>query len=57
MFKSFIKNEDGAGLVEYGLIVLLIAAAMVTILTVLSASISESYSSSAAEVREAMGGP
>lgn len=53
---KFIKDEDGAGLVEYGLLVLLIAAACVAVLTVLSTSISQSYSSSADEVRKAVSG-
>jgi pilus assembly protein Flp/PilA len=48
---KFIKDEDGASIVEYGLLVLLIAVACVTIVTTLGTEISQSFSSSADVVR------
>jgi pilus assembly protein Flp/PilA len=45
---KFIKDEDGASIVEYGLLILLIAAACVAAVTTLGTVISQNYSSSAA---------
>jgi pilus assembly protein Flp/PilA len=45
---KFIKGEDGASIVEYGLLILLIAAACVAAVTTLGTVISQNYSSSAA---------
>ena len=39
MFKNLVKNEDGAALVEYGLLVGLIAAVCVVAITALGTTI------------------
>ena len=44
MLYSFFANEDGQGLVEYALILVLIAIVVIGILTVLGGKVSEVFS-------------
>jgi pilus assembly protein Flp/PilA len=45
MVRSFFAKEDGQGLVEYALILVLIAIVVIGILTVLGGKVSEVFSS------------
>jgi pilus assembly protein Flp/PilA len=45
MLRGFFVNEEGQGLVEYGLILVLIMVVVVAILTVLGGKVSNMYSS------------
>ena len=45
MILSFFAHEDGQGLVEYALILVLIAIVVIGILTVLGGKVSEVFSS------------
>ena len=45
MFRSFFAKEDGQGLVEYSLIMVLIAIVVIGILTVLGGKVSQVFSS------------
>ena len=54
---KIIKDEDGASIVEYGLLVFLIAVACVAIVTSLGTTIDRSYSSSSDAIRSAIEGP
>jgi pilus assembly protein Flp/PilA len=54
---NIINEEEGASLVEYGLLVMLIAAASVAVLTALGTVVSTSYSSSATSIANAVTSP
>lgn len=43
-FISFVKNEDGQGMVEYGLIIGLIAVVVVAALVILGPKIADMFS-------------
>jgi pilus assembly protein Flp/PilA len=45
MIRSFFTKEDGQGLVEYALILVLIAIVVIGILTVLGGKVSQVFSS------------
>ena len=45
MLRSFFAKEDGQGLVEYALILVLIATVVIGILTVLGGKVSQVFSS------------
>ncbi len=45
MLRSFFAKEDGQGLVEYALILVLIAIVVIGILTILGGKVSEVFSS------------
>ena len=45
MLRSFFAHEDGQGLVEYALILVLIAIVVIGILTLLGGKVSEVFSS------------
>ena len=45
MVRSFFAHEDGQGLVEYALILVLIAIVVIGILTVLGSKVSDVFSS------------
>ena len=45
MLRSFFAKEDGKGLVEYALILVLIAIVVIGILTVLGGKVSQVFSS------------
>ena len=45
MIRSFFAKEDGQGLVEYALILVLIAIVVIGILTLLGGKVSEVFSS------------
>ena len=45
MLRSFFAKEDGQGLVEYALILVLIAIVVIGILTVLGGKVSQVFSS------------
>ena len=45
MLRSFFTKEDGQGLVEYALILVLIAIVVIGILTVLGGKVSQVFSS------------
>jgi pilus assembly protein Flp/PilA len=45
MVRSFFAHEDGQGLVEYALILVLIAIVVIGILTLLGGKVSEVFSS------------
>jgi pilus assembly protein Flp/PilA len=45
MIRSFFAKEDGQGLVEYALILVLIAIVVIGILTVLGGKVSQVFSS------------
>jgi pilus assembly protein Flp/PilA len=45
MIRSFFTKEDGQGLVEYALILVLIAIVVIGILTLLGGKVSEVFSS------------
>lgn len=42
-FKSFVKDDSGASMVEYGLMVALVAAACVTAVTALGTALSGKF--------------
>ena len=42
-FRSFVKDEDGATMVEYGVMVALIAAVCVAIVTLLGANVKAAF--------------
>jgi pilus assembly protein Flp/PilA len=45
MLRGFLVKEEGQGLVEYGLILVLIMVVVVAVLTVLGGKVSDMYSS------------
>ena len=45
MLRGFLAKQEGQGLVEYGLILVLIMVVVVAILTVLGGKVSDMYSS------------
>jgi pilus assembly protein Flp/PilA len=45
MLRGFFVNEEGQGLVEYGLILVLIMVVVVAVLTVFGGKVSDMYSS------------
>ncbi len=49
-FRSLLKDDRGATLVEYGLLLLLIALAAISSLTLFGGKVSSMYSNEAAEV-------
>ncbi len=52
MLRSFFAKEDGQGLVEYALILVLIAVVVIAIMTLLGSQVSAVF----AQISEAMGG-
>jgi pilus assembly protein Flp/PilA len=48
--KGFVKDESGASMVEYGLMVALVAAACVTAVTALGTAISGKFNSVASSI-------
>lgn len=44
MFKNFLKDESGQGMVEYGLIIALIAIVVITALTALGTKVTGIFS-------------
>jgi len=49
-FRSKLCSEAGQGLVEYGLIIILIAIAMMTVLALMAGGVGSTYSRIAAEL-------
>jgi pilus assembly protein Flp/PilA len=45
IFKTFLRDESGASMVEYGLMVALVAAACVTAVTLLGNAVSTQFTS------------
>lgn len=43
MFKKFLKDESGQGMVEYALIIALIAVAVIAAITALSGAIGDKF--------------
>ena len=50
--KKFVKDEDGATMVEYGLMVALIAVVLIAVVTLVGQSLSQMFS----DVNTAIGG-
>jgi pilus assembly protein Flp/PilA len=50
LIKGFMKEEEGATAIEYGLIAALIAAVLITALTTLGGNLSTKFNSIATEV-------
>lgn len=48
--RGFINNEEGQGLVEYALIIAVIALAVIAAMTVLRSGIGTSYNNAAAKL-------
>ncbi len=44
-FKNMLRNEDGATMVEYGIMVALIAAACIVVITALGGQVKAAFSS------------
>ena len=53
--KNFFKDESGQGMVEYGLIIALIAIAVITALTALGPKIGDIFDKATAELTKAGG--
>lgn len=56
MFKNFMKDESGQGMVEYGLIIALIAVVVIVALKTLGGSIGGIFTGAAGELDDALGG-
>ena len=54
--KNFFKDESGQGMVEYGLIIALIAIAVITALTALGPKISGIFNEAASKLPGSTGG-
>lgn len=54
--KNFFKNESGQGMVEYGLIIALIAIAVITALSALAPAIESIFGSAKDALNGAAGG-
>ena len=54
MLKQFIKDENGQGMVEYGLIIALIAIVVITALGLLGGKINEVFEKANNKLDEAM---
>ena len=54
--KNFFKNESGQGMVEYGLIIALIAIAVIGALQLLAPKIEGIFDAAGTELNEAAGG-
>jgi len=52
----YAPAEDGQGLVEYAIIIMLIAIVLIAIVTIFGAQVSTLYSRITSSVREASGG-
>ena len=50
MFTKFFKEEDGQTLVEYGLLISLIALVVIAVLTVMGRRISNTFNGAAAQM-------
>ena len=48
--KNFVREEEGATMVEYGLMVALIAVALITVVTALSTGIGATFQSAVDEM-------
>ena len=53
--KNFFKNESGQGMVEYGLIIALIAIAVIAALQLLGPAVKGIFDNATTELNEAMG--
>ena len=53
--KNFFKNESGQGMVEYGLIIALIAIAVIAALQLLGPAVKGIFDNATNELNEAMG--
>lgn len=53
---NFFKDESGQGMVEYGLIIALVAIAVITALTALGPKISSIFTSAGSKLDAATGG-
>ncbi len=51
--KKFFKDESGASMVEYGLLVALIAVVLITAITALSGGIETTFNKAATEMNNA----
>lgn len=51
MIESLIKNEEGQGLVEYALILVLIAIAVIVALTALGGKVNETFENIKTELK------
>jgi len=56
VFSKFVKNENGATAIEYGLIAMLVALAIIISLTSLGGTINSFYSDNAQTMCEGVGG-
>lgn len=56
LFSRFIKDEDGATAIEYGLIAALIAVAIITAVSTLGTNLSTTFDNVATEVSDNNGG-
>lgn len=54
--KNFFKDESGQGMVEYGLIIALIAIAVIAVLPALGQKVSEIFSETSTKLDDAMNG-
>lgn len=50
MFKRFVSEEEGQTLVEYGLLISLIALVVIAVLTVMGRRISNTFNSAATQL-------
>jgi len=57
LIERFIREEDGATAIEYGLIAGLVAVAIITALSLLGGSLENLFSDVANQVDEATSGP
>jgi pilus assembly protein Flp/PilA len=53
MLKNFLIDEDGQTLVEYGLLISLIALVVIAVLTVMGRRISNTFNSAAGQMNDA----
>ncbi len=53
MFKKFLNDESGQGMVEYGLIIALVAVAVIVAITALGGSIKNIFNKTASEIANA----
>lgn len=53
--KNFFKDENGQGMVEYGLIIALIAIAVIAALKLLGPAVTGIFTNATEELNEAMG--
>ena len=56
MFRRFLTDESGQGMVEYGLIIALVAVAVIVALKLLAPAISKIFTDSSNELNGAAGG-